>query len=533
MSIRESIYEAYLRHAGNISATARELDVSRSTVRRHARQLDIYDKTISEGRLQAQATRRLKVPREGEIKRYILTSAQNNTKVNEQAWTSLMALRDHYQAELFCATFSYNLNAYGKLATKRGHAPSGGGDDLWFDARLMPFIDAGDDVNIELAPGLLWCGRANILPTAVRPLSGFETYGGRQSCIFPHAKVAMTSVPSGKFEATKLCYTTGTITQQNYIQKKAGLKAEAHHAYGAMVVEVDSKGRWWARQLQADRQGRIYDLDILADGETVTTGNPLRAVTWGDIHEAQMDPIARDLAWAKGGMLDTLRPNYQFMHDLVDFQSRRHHDRKNPHKLYQLFVDGVDSVEQELADAANFLTLAHRDWCKTVVVNSNHDNDFGRWLREADYREDPLNAEFFLEAQWMMYKSIRLGTDHHPIEWALRRANCPDDVQFLSEDESFVICKRYNGGIECGMHGHLGPNGSRASPLGLSKLGRAATTAHTHTACIIDDLYVAGITGELNQGYNDGPSSWSQSHVLTYQNARRAIVTLWDGKWRA
>lgn len=527
----EHILEAYIRLGGNISAVSRELGLARSTVREHARKLEILDRPISEGRLQAQANERRPVPDVG-IKRYLLTSAQNNTKVNFKAWTSLLAMREYYDAELLVGTFSYNINAYGAKAVKRGHAPTGD-QGLWFDPVLEEYINVGDDRNIELAPGLMWCGRANILPTAARPLSGFETYAGRLSGIFPHTRLAMESVASGKHEPTKFNYTTGTITQQNYIQKKAGLKAEEHHCYGALLVEVDTEGRWWARQLVADTQGRLCDLNVMADGETITIDNTVAGVTWGDIHHAKIDPIIEELAWAEGGMLDTLHPSYQFMHDLIDFQARRHHDRKNPHKLYELFIKGIDSVEVEMQNAADFLHKADRSWCKTVVVDSNHDNDFLRWLREADFKFDPLNAEYYLEAQLQTYRAIRQADDFHAVEWALKRAKCPKDVRFLREDESFIICRQNQGGVECGMHGHLGTSGSRSSPLGLSRIGRPANTAHTHSACIIDNLFVAGISGMLEQGYNRGPGSWSQSHTVTYKNACRTIVTMWDKKWRA
>lgn len=34
-------------------------------------------------------------------------------------------------------------------------------------------------------------------------------------------------------------------------------------------------------------------------------------------------------------------------------------------------------------------------------------------------------------------------------------------------------------------------------------------------------------------GYNKGPSSWSHSHVVTYPNGKRAVVTMRGTRWRA
>lgn len=528
----EQIADVYISLGGNISATARHFGLTRTTIRQHLRKTDAFKGKIVDGKIKSPKAEKRAFPKGDEVRRYILTSAQNNTYVHEKFWDNLIAYRDYLGAELLVGTFSYNINAYGKLAVKRGHAPSGS-NDLWFDTKLLPFIEAGDDRNIEIAPGLIWCGRANILPTAVRPLSGFETYTGRASGIFPHSKIELQSIASGKHEATKFNYTTGTVTQRNYIQKKAGLKAEHAHCYGALLVEVDGEGNWFVRQLNATDDGSFYDLDILVTNSTVQDGFRVEGITWGDIHAAVLDPDVREQCWGAGGMVDALQPNYQFMHDLIDFRARNHHDRNDPHVAFRQFVDQKDSVEREMQQAADFLGYSHRDYSKTVVVNSNHDNAFLRWLKECDYRRDPPNAVYFLQSQLAIYEAIEKGQDLFPVEWAMRRAKCPEGVKFLREDESFVICRDKHGGIECGMHGHLGVNGAKASPLSLSKMGRKANTGHTHSASIIDGMYVAGVSATLDMTYNRGPSSWSRSHIITYRNGKRCIVTMWNNKWRA
>jgi len=67
----------------------------------------------------------------------------------------------------------------------------------------------------------------------------------------------------------------------------------------------------------------------------------------------------------------------------------------------------------------------------------------------------------------------------------------------------------------------------------LSKIGRRANTGHTHTAQIIDGLFVAGTMTRLRLDYVKGPSSWSHSLIVTYPNGKRTIVTCFNGKWRA
>ena len=83
-------------------------------------------------------------------------------------------------------------------------------------------------------------------------MSGLYNYTGDQSAIIPHAKLELESVPTHKEDETKLMYTTGAVTMRNYIQQKAGQKAEWHHAYSALVVEVDDDGDWFVRQINAE-----------------------------------------------------------------------------------------------------------------------------------------------------------------------------------------------------------------------------------------------------------------------------------------
>jgi hypothetical protein len=488
---------------------------------------------VVRGRVHALPRSEWPVPEKGKVARYIFTCAQNNTHLHEGTWQNLLALANHYEATIHVSTFTYDKASYGKKSVKKGTKKTGeDSEDLWYDDRLTDYLL---DKSVIVAPGLIWCGEMNILPTAVRPLSGFESYTGRASGIFPHVKFAMESVASGKHEGTKFNYTTGTVTQRNYIQKKAGLKAEFHHGYGAVIAEVDSGGSWWVRQLNADSEGTIYDLDLCASDGVVTSGHRLEAVGWGDIHVGTVSRETMDMQWGEGGMIDVLRPKYQFMHDVLDFRSRNYHDAKNPHKLFEKFTLGVDGVADELRAVADFL---HRDskrpWCETVVVDSNHDNALKRWLREGDYRYDPKNALLFLELQLKVYRSIYdRDRDFHLLETCMRKMGVTDDVRFLREDDSFIICKSASGGIECAMHGHLGPNGARGNHRQFARMGRKSNTAHEHSPSITDGNYCGGITGDLEQGYNAGPSSWSRSHVLTYANGKRTIITCWRGKWRA
>lgn len=521
------VARVYEECGGNVSEAARRLGMSRSGVLHHARAAGVYGKPLHGGQVRAPGRDRRELPTSG-VKTYLLTSVQNNTKVWQPFYRNLRAYQDFREAELLPASFTYNQNSYGKLSVKRGTKASTE-TDLWYDPEIVDLLETADR-DIELAPGLVWCGSMNTLPTTGNPLAGFETHTGEASGVFPHAKVAMRSVAQNPVDGAKFNYTTGALTQRNYIQKAAGKKAEHHHVYGALVVEVMPDGNWYARQLNADSRGNFYDLNWrVADGE-VEEGEWTEAITWGDIHEVVLDETVRRLAWAEGGMLDELHPRFQFMHDTLDFRARNHHERKNPHTMFRRFIEGQDSVEAEVASAVQFLNEeSWRPWCETKVVDSNHDGALGRWLREADYRTDPVNAYFFLQLQMAVYEAISNRDENfHVVEHAMKIMGARDEVEFLREDQPFVICRE----VDCGAHGHLGPDGSRGSPNNLRRQGRKANTGHTHSAGIFDGLYVAGVSGRLRQGYNRGPSSWSHSHTVTYRNAKRCIVTMTSEGWR-
>src|SRR6266478_5914623 len=270
--------EVYERLGGNIRATAVELDVSRSSVRRRVAKVGKGEKPLAAGSVQGVVAQVAKLPARGTIKRYILTSAQNNTYVHKELLANLEALAKHHSAEIIVGTYTYNQNNYGKLSVKRGKDKQAE-KQLWYDPAIQNYIK---DYRIQLAPGLVWAGEYNALPTNVNPLAGLESYTGRQSAIFPHAKLAMRSIATMQGEGVKLNYTTGTVTQRNYIQKREGVIAEFHHIYGALLVEVNSEGHWWVRQLNQDEgTGTLQDLRVLVqNGKIVSTEAPVEAVVW-------------------------------------------------------------------------------------------------------------------------------------------------------------------------------------------------------------------------------------------------------------
>lgn len=453
---------------------------------------------------------------------YILTTAQNNTPVHSAFLDNLEAYARHAGAQIHVARCTYAKALFANAEHVKGGAKSSDRDGCWYDPRVDQYVS---DEPLLLAPTLMWCAELNILPTATRPLSGLDNYAGEASGIFPHTKVAMSSVPTRRNARTRINYTTGALSLRNYVQRKAGQKADFHHVYGALIVEVDLRGRWWVRQLNADKHGNFCDKTLVVEGGVVSQAKSVAAFQPGDVHAKHADNRVLLSLWGPKGAVRKLKPRFQFLHDLHDQAARNHHAAKQPLELFQKFCRGTESVADELATTRSVLDMASScvDGCETVVVNSNHDRHLERWLDEGDYRKDPINALVFLRLQADRYSAASSG-----VSWnALQSGLGYPDARFLEVDEDFFVL-----GIQMGMHGDLGPNGSRGSALSLSRTGQRANLGHSHSTCIVDGIYQAGVC-QLDMDYAKGPSSWSVSHIVTYESGKRAILTDWGGKlWR-
>lgn len=177
----EKVAEVFERNAGNIRATAAELGIARSTVREKLKPLGLMKKPLAGGTKQGTKIEVMSLPAPGSIKRYIITSAQNNTYVHKELLANLEALSDYYNADIIVGTYTYNQNHYGPLSVKQGKSKTIQ-KELWYDPAIDGYIC---DSRIQLAKGLVWCGEYNALPTNVNPLAGLESYTGRSSAIFP------------------------------------------------------------------------------------------------------------------------------------------------------------------------------------------------------------------------------------------------------------------------------------------------------------------------------------------------------------
>lgn len=460
------------------------------------------------------------------IKRFVITAAQNATPVHMDFFNSLQSYCDLNDAELVVIPIRYK-NPTSKWTQSQENA------EVWLEE--FPEVVQKSllyNQRKKLNENLTLVGDIKTVPTATKPLSGFESITGSSSAIFGHTKLQMTCIPTPHNRYPKILATTGACTIKNYTDSKAGKKGEFHHALAAIVVEIVGK-KFFIRHINAMSDGSFIDLNWEYHSSGAQPAPPALALVFGDTHRAFIDPKVEKATQGIGGMVDVLDPEYLVFHDLHDGYARNPHHRKNVFSEIAKRTADMHRVEREVIDDVLWLRKAVGKR-KGIVVPSNHDNFFARWIVDTDWRFDPDNASFYLETAKVMVDSTKMtnaGMAHvdpftYWVKQYLRAWKAKEHITCLRRDESFVL-----GGIELSMHGDQGPNGARGSRENLRRIGVKSIVGHSHSPGIEEGCYQTGTSTGLKLEYNSGPSSWLQAHVVLYANGKRAILPIIDGGW--
>ncbi len=529
--VAETLHETFKDYALSVDAIKAILDAAtppkKAKTEKEAKEKPVDTRPVSAGAIShAEESRPVIVG-----KRFLVTSAQNNTDVHVPFLRNLEAYAAHMDAQLIVFPFIYNKNAF-----QNGE----GSDDIWYASEIRQYMQNEsvwlgpviDKINGETMPNKVAAMAFNILPTVKNPLGGMkEAIGSAQALIVPHATLAheCIAVLGAQYGAVVPgMYSTGTVTQRNYIQQQAGHKAENRHNFAALIVEFNEHGQFWIRQIETDESGDFMDLKAHAWSGKIHDEMPtVEVINYGDIHAEKLDKEVAAIQWGDGNlqydipsMLDYFQPSYQMAHDLLDFQALNHHNRENHYHMAENQITGR-TVADDLRDVGNVLHSMSRDWCRTVVVRSNHDDALDRWLADNKYepRKDPANALFYYQLQVEAYGHLRALKHFDSLPIALHLVGRPSTIaEFLRASQSFKV-----GPVELGEHGHSGTNGSRGSPKQFASM--KCTTGHTHTPSIYGGCYTAGVSGKLAMGYNEtGASSWQHACVLQYKTGFRTII---------
>lgn len=447
--------------------------------------------------------------------RYIVTNALNNTPVHRGFWRALQVY-----AEAICAEIIVIPTRYLNVSLFRA-----GEQSVWYPAEVVKHLC---DERRVLNQNLVIMGDVPVQPTAVNPLSGFESLTGDQSGIFGHPQVALRSVPTPGLKLPKLLMTTGSVSLPSYSDTKAGKKGAHHHTLGALVVEI--KGRlFFTRHITADEKGAFHDLDAKVTPKGITRGHRVAGLVYGDLHEWNADPDVVRATWGEPGALaEVLRPEVHVIHDALDFYSRNHHHGRDPIERHIKHHLGRGSVRAELESLVDFHNRHLLDGARVAYVDSNHNRALDRWLNEVTPDSDPENAIIYHELRLAQLRAAQEGRRINPLEHYMRpRILNPEACAWLSGNQPYQVA-----GIDISHHGHIGANGARGSLAQFTQMGGPMTVAHSHSPGINKQAHQVGTSTRLDMGYNVGPSSWLHTHGVIYPDGSRSLVHVINGQWR-
>lgn len=451
--------------------------------------------------------------------RYIITAAQNGTPVHGAFWKSLQTAAEFLNAEILVIPLRYK-NPTSQWSGSQRNVE-------WWAPEVTPFLW---NQRHKLNKHLTLLADLKIQPTAETPLTGADAISHAASGIIGHTKVQLKCIPTPSATMAKILTTTGACTVENYTDSRAGRIGAFHHSLSAVIAEVEG-GKFFLRHIHFDsKSGGCIDLDTwFGPGGIKNAPRPL-ALVMGDTHVDSLDPKVVQVTFGPSGIIDTLRPKHLIWHDLLDSYSCNPHHKGNPFNVIAKRSKNADDVRAEVNRAIHFIRENTPEDTTSVIVGSNHNDFLRRWIINGDWKNDPVNAEFYLETALAMVRDTKLtekGTDYpDPFVYWARRANLPNTI-LLNDDESFEL-----GGVELGMHGNLGPNGTRGSRNNLKRIGIRSIIGHSHTPGIDEGCYQAGTSTRLRLEYNKGPSSWLNAHVLLHADGKRQLLVIVDGKYR-
>lgn len=447
-------------------------------------------------------------------KRFIITWAQNNTPVHKKFLKNIKEYANFIDADIHVIAGRYK----NPTSVWTNNQES---EEFWAE-EIQDYLDANRH-DIHQFVSIL--SDIKVQPTAVNPMTGMQALSGVNSCIFGSPKVQMEMIPVLDGNKPKMMLTTGSITKKNYTDSKSGKVGDFHHTFGFAIVEIKDDETFFVRQVTADdRSGSFSDLYNRVEDGKVTTLDSISAIVLGDVHYGHHDQKVLDATMT---FMDKLVPEHVILHDVFDGDSISHHQMKNPFIQYGKEMAGTNDLAKEVNIMMEGLE-AFEKFKNVVIVRSNHDDFLDRWLINEDWKKQPTYKNSRL---YMKYSDILLeqyGTDMNNVLGVIPKLineKFPD-YKTLGRSASYKVK-----GWELGQHGDLGTNGSRGSLLQFRKLNTKIIVGHYHSPGRKDGAIAVGTSTHLRVGYNNGPSSWLQSHVIIHNDGRAQHINFIDGEF--
>lgn len=431
-------------------------------------------------------------------KRYIISSAQTASPVNLAFLNNIEAYAKFIDAEI------------GIIATRYRNPTSIWKEegDIW-DERTHKYLTANRQ---SLHNDVLLLADLKIQATSPNPTSGIELFGDDASVIVGAPRIEMRTVPVLPNQKQKFLYSTGTVTVPSFTDSVAGGKAGEHHTYGFIVVEIESDEVVHLRSVSASDDGSFNDLIYRIENETITK-EKVDTLVWGDSHFAQKDPNITD---AFRQVCRDLSIKNSVLHDVWDSESINVHNIKNPVVQHQLMKEGKDDLKKELDQMVSELGWFEKNMEETLVIASNHDDMLDRAMINSDWKDNLKNAEIFIK---MLKLTLSGKAKEGIIPYCINKKF--NKIKALGVNDSYIKF-----GVELGLHGHKGPNGSKGSIQSFSKLSNKTIIGHSHSPGIKWGCYQVGISCKMQHGYNNGLSGWAFASCTLNSRGKRQMIVL-------
>lgn len=359
----------------------------------------------------------------------------------------------------------------------------------------------------------------------INPLTGLDrmAVAREASIIVASPKVFLRYIPNMHYDIPPAIMTTGAITVNNYdtdkyMSKRTSVLAENDHTYGAIIIEVEDDNIFHFRHVQASPYNSITDMgyDYLPDGKVERLEGAVMVM--GDSHTGYHD---KELHFATMNMARHIGVSTIALHDVFNGASISHHDNNKGITKAIKAQEGRLGLELECVAVKNYLKNIESYGMDVVVIDANHDRHLLRYLEEGRYVGDPINYKFSLKL------ALAATENKNPLQYAIESllGYTSKAIRWLKTDESFKVY-----GVECGLHGDRGANGSRGSLAIFEKGLGNSVTAHTHTAAILRNVCSVGTTSLMDMGYNAGLSNWTRTCCVIYKNGTKQLINFIPNK---
>lgn len=458
---------------------------------------------------------------------YFISGAQCHTLVHEQLLQNMDAYAKYKNAIIYIIPYqTKNTRVIRQI-------------EGW-DERLNEYLNSS---NMIIKDIINYIGDINILPTAKYPLTGLVPFSGDEE-IKTHVIVGSpkyhieTLKRFESFEKQPInniltLRSSLSITQPNYSNERNNIIAEFHHTNGFNIIEFDENGVAFIRDISCDKNGDFYDLDVLVKDGVVKKNNEISGMVVGDIHSGNQEVGVLD---ATISMIKDLKIKDVVLHDVMDGSSINHHEGYDITKKFNNSIIGGDSLEEELADVDDVINqfLNIKD-ISLHFAKSNHDDFINKWLNQVKSHVNAgVNSLYYLDFTKMgiiyatKIKKMFDNGEINKIEMKEMKNKFNHFREYIKEKYpqiNIIECDLKIKSWECGLHGHIGVNGSRANTRQYANTTNdKIIKGHDHTPTRINGVISVGTTSRLRLGYNEGPSSWGHANAIIHKNGKAQLI---------